>query len=401
MNTEILNQKLKEINQIIEQGAHEKNNIGVLSGLSGIALFKFYYSKFLDKDNNDTGSILLEQSIQKINEGYSMGTFCSGIAGMGWVINHLKKEEFIDLDNDDMFLVVDEYLFDQMKTALNIGHYDFLHGGIGYAFYFLSRYESTDSALLKENYKRYLLSFLELLEKSSEKSKHSYKWISKIGLEGNKKGYNLSLSHGISSIIGILTKLSKHKEFEEIATKTLQGAITYILQYQNPNKQDSSLFPNVVFANETYEYKSRLAWCYGDLGIGIRLWHAGKALQDTSLQNIAVNILEHAAQRKTPEETLVVDAGLCHGSFGNAQMFLRMYKETNNSVFKKACEFWMQDGLNKATHTDGYAGYKQWKGPEEWKKEVSLLEGIAGIGLTIIDYLADFETNWDECLMIS
>ena len=29
------------------------------------------------------------------------------------------------------------------------------------------------------------------------------------------------------------------------------------------------------------------------------------------------------------------------------------------------------------------------------------IEGIAGIGLTILDYLADYDTNWDECLMIS
>ncbi len=29
------------------------------------------------------------------------------------------------------------------------------------------------------------------------------------------------------------------------------------------------------------------------------------------------------------------------------------------------------------------------------------LEGISGIGLVILDYLADYDSNWDECLMIN
>ncbi len=71
-------------------------------------------------------------------------------------------------------------------------------------------------------------------------------------------------------------------------------------------------------------------------------------------------------------------------------------------VFKEATEFWIQDGLNKATHKDGLAGYKQWNAKDkEWVSNIPLLEGIAGIGLTIIDYLADFDSSWDECLMIS
>ena len=55
-----------------------------------------------------------------------------------------------------------------------------------------------------------------------------------------------------------------------------------------------------------------------------------------------------------------------------------------------------------AVHKDGDAGYKQWRGDsKEWKKEKNLLEGIAGIGLTIISFLATFDTKWDECLLIS
>lgn len=31
---------------------------------------------------------------------------------------------------------------------------------------------------------------------------------------------------------------------------------------------------------------------------------------------------------------------------------------------------------------------------------MDILEGIAGIGLAIIDYLVDYDNNWNECLLI-
>ena len=115
-----------------------------------------------------------------------------------------------------------------------------------------------------------------------------------------------------------------------------------------------------------------------------------------------MEVLKHSAARTAVEDSMVRDAGVCHGSYGNAQMFFRMYKETGDQVFKDAFEFWIQDGIDRGTFEDGYAGYKQWKGVDKsWEAETSLLEGIAGIGLTILDYLADYNTNWDECLMIS
>jgi len=401
MNINKLHQKLKEINTIVDQQQYQEENIGVLSGLSGIALFQFYYAKFLDKDITDTGYKLIENCIQKINEGYNYGTYCSGISGMGWVLNHLEQSDFIEIDIDNLCLDLDNYLYQLMIDDLQKGNYDFLHGGLGYAFYFLSRYENTKSDSARKNYQTYLFSFIHLIHNKSEDYKNTLRWISEIGVKHKEKVYNLGLSHGMSSIVGILTKLSKHQYFEKETKFLLQKTISYILKYQKENAKGYSMFPSVIYENDSYEYKSRLAWCYGDLGIGVRFWHAAKVLQDLSLQNTAINILEHAALKTTKDETMVKDAGVCHGSFGNAQIFLRMFKETNNVNFKNACDFWIQDGLNKATHIDGYAGYKQWKGPNEWKKEVSLLEGIAGIGLTIIDYLADFETSWDECLMIS
>lgn len=407
MNKELLEKKLKEIDQIIKSKQSEETQIGVLAGLSGISLFQFYYSKYLDIDDHaDVGVEMLTECIDKINEGYSYPTFCTGIAGAGWVLDHLEQEEFMDADNDDLLPELDQYIHTFMVTDMNNGNYDFLHGAIGYAFYFLNRYRNTKSDELKEKYKTILLEFIDLLEGMSEKDgENKRKWESELSIETKERGYNLSLSHGMSSIVGILTKLHVHDDFKEKTETMLREAINYIMSHKSTEENPYSIFPSWVPLEEKEEDEpgqSRLAWCYGDLGVAMRFWYASKTLGDKELGDEAVKFLKHSAKRIKQEDSLVRDAGVCHGSYGNAQMFYRMYKETGDQEFKDAFEFWIQDGIDRAIHEDGYAGYKQWKGAEkDWAPETSLLEGVAGIGLSIIDYLADFDTNWDECLMIS
>ncbi len=404
MDKIVLEQQLKNLDKTIQQHYGDEKNPGVLAGLSGLSLFQFYYAKYLDIDNNaEIGTKILMQSINTINNGYNYPTYCTGIAGMGWVIDHLEQEGFIDVDSDAVLSEMDPYLYTRMVLDIENGKYDFLHAAMGCAFYFLKRYENTKSKKLKSTYKKYLLEFLDALYRTSEKEgENKLKWLSVIDHETKEMGYNLSLSHGMASIIGVLTKLHGYIDFKELASKLLKSAVNYVADYKNEDNNAFSLFPSWIPKNNNIDYTSRVAWCYGDLGIGLQLWYASKTLKDEDLKQTSISILKHAAMRTKPEDTLITDAGICHGSYGNAQIFNRMYKETGDTVFKEATEFWIQDGLSKAIHKDGYCGYKQWNGKDKtWTSEISLLEGIAGIGLVILDYLADYNTNWDECLMIS
>jgi len=405
MYKKILKEKLKEIDKIITLQYKNENHIGVLSGLSGIALFQFYYSKYLDVDkHSDMGAEILTTCIDRINDGYSYPTYCTGMAGMGWVLDHLKQEGFIDIDNDSLLQETDKYLYSTMVLDMKNEKYDFLHGGIGYAFYFLNRYRNTKSKELKDKYKKIILEFIASLNDLSLKDgENNLKWLSELNNDAKERAYNLSLAHGMSSIVGILTKLYQYDDFEANTRTMLIKSINYIMTFKNENEEAFCLFPSSISEKKEVNNLSRLAWCYGDLGIGIKLWQASKVLNDKKLANEAINILKHAAKRTTPEKSLVRDAGICHGSFGNAQIFFRLYKDTREEVFKEATDFWIQEGIKMAIHKDGYAGYKQWKGIHNigWSNEIILLEGVAGIGLTIIDYLASFDSNWDECLLIS
>ncbi len=404
LDENILKKKLIEIDLSLRSNYKNNSNIGVLSGISGVALFQFYYSKYIQQEvNADLGAEIVSEIIEKINEGYNFPTFCAGIAGGAWAIQHLKEEEFIDIDDDELLSGLDDYLIATMEKITNKNFYDFLHGILGIGFYFLKRYQNTKSDKLRTEYKNIILNIVQRLSSESQQIDNTVKWESYLITEEKLKGYNLGLSHGISSIVNFLSRLVNYDDFNKEVKNLLQKSVNYILSCQNKGISKTSCFPDwITLANEKSE-SSRLGWCYGDLGIGLSLWKAGKALQDIKICEKAIAVLKHTCKRRSLEETRIYDAGLCHGAFGVTHIYNYMYKQTDEKLFKEAADYWMQQSLDLAVHSDGYAGYMQWKGgkDEGWHNETNLLEGIAGIGLAIISYLTPFETRWDECLLIS
>lgn len=399
----LLRQKLCDISNIIIEKYTEEPNIGVLTGVSGMAMFQFYYSKFLDIDENaEFGAEMISNCIQKINEGYSFPTYCTGIGGFGWAIQHLKTNGFIDFDCDDLLSQFDDYLYNQMMIDFDHNNFDFLHGALGYAYYFLSRYINTENSYLQEHYYEYLSKSVSSLEKLSIPTKNGFRWDSVLERKKDKRGANLGLSHGIPSILIFLSKLNKIAVFKDQTEKLLFGGVSYILGLKKETEKNISLFPSWVEKNKELEYNSRIAWCYGDLGIGLSLLQASQSLGDNTIENHSFNILSHTTFRKSPKKSFVIDAAICHGSYGNALIYQNLFHRNQSKLYKESMDYWIKDGIEKAIFNDGYAGYKQYNGHEKnWMPELSILEGVAGIGLTIINYLSKERNTWDECLMIS
>ena len=395
--------KLQEINNILLEDYGDFEDIGVLTGSTGVALFHFYYSKLMQEEANATiGSEIIVDAIEKINAGYNVPTFCSGIAGAAWAIQLLQEEDFIDLDTDDLLSGLDGFLDKSLQIDDQYNYYDFLHGAIGIGYYFLKRYENTDALQLKTNYKNALLKIISRLKDMAQIDNNAAKWESNLVFNEKLRGYNLSLSHGISSIINFFSRLSEHEDFKKITFLLLQQSVNYVTKYYNSNTKSSSCFPDWITIDDKKSESARLAWCYGDLGIAISLWRAAKILKDQGVSDMSLAVLKRSAIRRDVEEARIMDAGLCHGSYGVMHIYSYMYKETNNPLFKETAEYWMQKSIEMATHSNGLAGYCQWYGGPQsgWRKETNLLEGIAGIGLALISYVAPFKTKWDECLMI-
>lgn len=396
-----LNLKLKEIAAVLEVRGDESPDVGVLGGTSGVAMFFFYYAKYRnDSRYTEIGYQLLKKSVEILSNEYSLATYCSGIAGASWVFEHLSQEGLIEVDNDHLLPEIDAYLHQKMEYELQRGHYDFLHGAIGYGLYFLKRFGNTKSPSLRKQYESYLKELLQGLKDIAEEDASGLKWPSQITInDESQKAYNLSLSHGISSVINFLTRICKYKELTKEGLPLLEGAVGYLLSQEHP--VGDCLFPSTVPAKAGIKSEeSRLAWCYGDLGLGMSLFNASKILGDSALAQNAIRILKYTERRKGAVACNVVDASPCHGAFGIAHIYSTIFKETQITSFKESADYWMREGLAMGVDKHGYAGYRQFRMDKPWTNEISVLEGIAGIGLVIISYLADFDANWGESLLI-
>lgn len=397
-----LEEKLDEIANILMNktttAEDKKNGVGLIGGITGEAIFLFYYAKYKqDMKYYDKALELLTDTFDAINEGFSYHTFAAGLAGVGWAVEHLVQYDFIEADPDEILEDIDVYLHKAMILDIQEkGNYDFLHGATGSATYFLNR-------LANENAGKFLTEYIDELEKKSEQDAGGgVKWKSVLNIEEGYEGYNLSLSHGLASIIAFLAKSYLHNIHNEKTESLLKGSIKYMLDQTLDITKFNSYFPSWVRENQP-PATSRMAWCYGDLGIGISLYQAALSLGDKELEKTAVDVMLNATKRRDLKESAVVDAGLCHGGAGIAHIFNRMYHYTGIEEFKDTARYWFNVALDQATHKEGYAGYQAWHTEKYggWVSDSGILEGISGIGLAILSALSDIEPHWDRCLLCS
>ncbi len=400
-----MNYRLHEKSKIILDIAEliKKNKewdyISLMGGSLGASLFLFYYSKYSKNEAfYERAYSLIEDVFESVQNKELYPTFAGGVAGLGWTLEHLSKNDILEIDINETIGELDEYLYEYMLKEISLGNYDYLHNAGGIALYFLSRESSPSS-------NAYLEEYVDILADHSVVDNQGVKWISEVHGKDNEKAkvYNLSLSHGIASIVAILSKIYQRGINKEKTEMLLNGAINYILANQFSIASSNSYFPNNISLDGDKGVSSRLAWCYGDLGISVALWNASKVLEDKELENESLKILLHASKRRDLQKNYVIDAGLCHGTAGIAHIFNRMYINTGREEFKDALEYWFDETLKMARFEDGLAGFKAWWTEKYggWVNQKGFLEGIAGIGLALISAISDIEPAWDECLLLS
>jgi hypothetical protein len=149
---------------------------------------------------------------------------------------------------------------------------------------------------------------------------------------------------------------------------------------------------------------SRLAWCYGDLGLAVALLGAARCVGEADWERAALAVARRAVCRAS-EQSGVVDAGLCHGAAGVGHLFNRLFQATGEECFAEASRFWLERTLAMRQPGRGIAGYLSWSPGEDgaltWLAEPGLLTGAAGIALALLAAATPIEPAWDRMLLAS
>ena len=295
----------------------------------------------------------------------------------------------LHIDYQECKALIEDVIISSMEKDIGDNNYDFLHGVLGCGIYFLKKNN--------ENLIHRIIDFL-FDTSISINDGNSICWKSRIDEKG-KQGYNIALSHGMTSIILFLSYVVEKGIMNQKIYKLLYGGINYILSQEIDVKKFGSFFPSQSLENGDVISRSRLAWCYGDLGIAYSFWRAGKITSNEILKKKSIEIFSYSTKRVTMESTGIIDAQLCHGSAGVSMIFRRMYLETSYDIFSKATDFWIDKTLKYACFSDGLAGYKTYTHPK-WHLDYSLLSGVSGIGLMLLSYLQNDCQSWDKMFLL-
>ncbi len=368
-----------------------------MGGKAGLACFFAYYADWSgDRHADALAAELLGQALNPAAGRFPFYSLSDGLGGVAWLVDCLSAQGLMLHDASSVYSCLDPVLHDAMMAEIRSGNYDFLHGALGIALYFLRKADD-------RNYRACLAELVGELKKLAEPDTGgSLKWKSLLEPETGRLGYNLSLSHGMASIVIMLCRILSSGIATDDCLKMLGPSIRYFERQRLDPSMYHSCFP--AWAKESMEelHASRLAWCYGDPGVGLAYFEAGKLLPDDKCLASGLDILMRSAARRDPEDNGVRDAGICHGAGGLALFYNILFQKTGYRIFAETSLHWLDICLNMAVHEDGIAGYKGWYLPEYggWKKNAGLLDGAAGIGLVLLSFINDRYPGWAASLLL-
>lgn len=376
MDTKYIKERFDLNHKIISQFIPQNDSL--FAGRLGLS---YYYgllhqvSGTEESENKDTSLSLLEDVLADFYESRSTlmhATFTAGAAGLGYTICYLNSILDLGLDVDDDLRDLDEYIFSAANNLLDRDNLDCLHGAGGIVFYFTQRGHSEYLNKLVPN----------ILEKGIA-HEHGI-WFQNIFMETSEYGMaNLSISHGMAGLLIILMKAVPYLNPQHLITlkKAVKESIRFIDFHYSPvqdHHHANSFYPQIIrMKDETHSYRGRLAWCYGDLGIALLFYQAGKFLRHDHLIHRATEIGIQTLSRISAADSGINEPFFCHGSAGLSSFYYTLYLESGDERYLQGMDIWMKKTVEYFDHNE-----KLFTGsPHE------VLDGLIGVNISILEYL--------------
>jgi lantibiotic biosynthesis protein len=378
---------ISKIEEKIFNSIINENRIGLLDGLSGIALFYSYLNQaFENEDYQEKLLVLIDKTNNLISDKINKSSLCSGLSGYGWMLLKLKSKD-IEID-EEYFKNIDTILLDDFKDLSHKNNYDFLHGSMGITLYFIERNKSNRNDFLNTLLNDFSK---DLINKISSNLKDV---ITKDSALNQGKIYYFGIAHGISGIINFLTYLAENfKELKFDIKDSLKICIDFLKDYKKYDFVSKQFYPNVFLLNTKTTASCRLGWCQGDLGIANSLYNAGLFLNDNSLQKEAIELVEYT-KNISFEESMAKDIGICHGSVGILiQYFLASVKFKID--YSDKIEYWY---TKVKEQTNNFEDFLAHKGDGNYYDDVSILNGASGLGLVLMTIENKISMDWLDCI---
>jgi hypothetical protein len=348
------------------------------------------------RGHEDTASRLLDWAQDDVAEGrvpYGAGLY-QGFTGVAWTVEHLTG------DPQDS---IDEHMATYLRRSPWREDYDLIAGLAGFGVWALDALPRAGAAeclrLVCERlceYTRPAVNGVGLTWWTPPHLLPSHQ------LEVFPGGYeNFGLGHGFPAAIGVLAQAVASGALDEPlrarALATARGGVERLLAVVRRN--GVSRYPTTIDERLQVD-ESRLAWCYGDPGVGAALTVASTVLDEPAWRAEAEAIALQAA-RRDPRTSGVADPGICHGSAGLALLMSRFHEAFGHAELEASARYWILDALARRRPRDeffsGWAAYS----PEGFRPAREWLTGATGIAMALLAAVTGTRPDWDRTLLAS
>ena len=126
-------------------------------------------------------------------------------------------------------------------------------------------------------------------------------------------------------------------------------------------------------------------WCQGDLS----LFNAGELLNDESLKNEAILLVENS-RKISFEESNINDFGICHGATGIIIQYhllgIKMDIDVSQEIKK-----WLKVVNQQTKNHEVFLAHQ---GHGEYESDFGLLTGAAGLGIVLLTLENKISSDW-------
>jgi lantibiotic modifying enzyme len=347
-------------------------------------------------DPEDEAGGALSAAIARIGERQIPGLY-GGAARMAFAVGHLSAGD----DADTACEMIEQSLLRFLAQPTE--SYDLISGLVGIAVPVLQRITDGKASASSEPVAH---AILEHLERLARPMPTGLAWHTPPALlpawqrELAPAGYiNLGLAHGIPGIVAILARYLTAGVEVERARALLEGAVAYLSSAAEPTP--GSRYPAWRSAQRADATSlSRVAWCYGDLGVAVAMLAAATAAGRADWRAEALG-LAHGMAARPFETSHVVDAGLCHGAAGVAHLFNRLSQATGDAELARAADTWLARtiAMRRASPIAGFPRGMPVDGIMTWDPGADLLTGACGVALALHAAISPIEPGWDQLLL--
>lgn len=317
------------------------DNPGLIHGKMGISIFFFHFARQM---KNQIYEDYAGELIDEIYEEITLNTpvdFENGLAGIGWGIEYLVQNKFIEADTDEVLEEFDNRVFKELiyNTPKEIG---LLNGIVGIGAYFLKRIQnpaSNDEKIPTLTNKQTLIHLIDELERQTQD-------ISKIILEPETTSEKPERSNNVQTVKHPDSNLSDVFDI----TWDYPVLLWFLAELNEQNIFHFKVDKIIQRLTEPFAKKTTLPKLQCNrLLLALALTKlqqtlkqgSNQRLEQSNTETIITKLLKVLNRETIKSELLLNNSTIKHGASGIAWIYKQLYKLTSDSIYKVEMDYWL------------------------------------------------------------